>query len=267
MTTPAPISFIPVVRRVVLRTNHAARLAAFYQQALGLVSQQESPQRPETSLLHPGSGEVLLTLIEDPTASPPVPGAPGLFHIAFLYPDIDDWRAAVRRVIGLQPGLHGAADHGVSWAVYLADPDGNGVELTWDKPASEWPWRGERLQMVSQALPLNRILLERSGQQGGSGTFHIGHLHLQVADLSVAGDFCRQFDLRVTQADFPGAIFMARGLYHHHLAVNTWRTRPVHDVSGNTLGLVGWEMSNRDGTIVFADQGDRTGKGPERNPL
>lgn len=253
MTIPDSTSFIPVVRRVVLRTNHARRLAGFYQQALGLVLRQDSPRRSDLSLLHPGNGEVLLTLVEDPSAGPPAPGAPGLFHIAFLYPNIDDWRAAVRRVICLKTGLLGAADHGVSWAVYLADPDGNGLELTWDKPSREWPWRGERLQMVSLALPLNSILLEPRGHEQGYGTFHIGHLHLQVADLSVDEDLCSRFNLRVTQADYPGARFLARGSYHHHLAVNTWRTRPARDVSRSPLGLIGWDMTHPDGTTVFAD--------------
>jgi len=253
MKIPNSTSFIPVIRRVVLRTNHAERLANFYQQALGLVPRQDSPQRQDMSLLHPGSGEVLLTLIEDTAACQPAPGTPGLFHTAFLYPDLADWCSAVRRVIRLTPGLQGAADHGVSWAVYFTDPDGNGIELAWDKPAREWPWRGERIEMVSLALPLNSILLEENGQQGGVGIFHIGHLHLQVADLNVAEDFCSRFDLRVTQADYPGARFMARNSYHHHLAVNTWRTRPLRDVSSNTLGLIGWDMAKRDGTKGFID--------------
>jgi len=253
MTTPASTSFHPVIRRVVLRTCHAGRLAAFYQEALGLVPRRDSSNRHDLSLLHPGSGEVLVTLVEDSTAHPPAPGAPGLFHVAFLYPDIDDWRAAVRRVSRLTSGLHGGADHGVSWAVYLADTDGNGIELAWDKPAGEWPWRGERIQMVSLPLPLNSILLDEGGQRTDCGTFHIGHLHLQVADLSVAGGLCRRFDLRVTQADYPGARFMARGLYHHHLAVNTWRTRPGHDLCRSALGLIGWDMTLGDGTTIFAD--------------
>ena len=253
MTTPASTSFLPVIRRVVLRTRHAGRLAAFYQQTLGLVARRDFPNKHDLSLLNPGGGEVLVTLVEDSTARPPAADAPGLFHIAFLYPNIDDWRAAVRRVSRLTPGLHGASDHGVSWAVYLVDPDGNGIELAWDKPAGEWPWRGERIEMVSLPLPLKSILLDEAGQRTDGGTFHIGHLHLQVADLSVAGDFCRRFDLRVTQADYPGARFMARGSYHHHLAVNTWRTRPGHDVSRSALGLIGWDMTLGDGTTVFAD--------------
>ena len=253
MTISDSTSFIPVIRRVVLRSNHVERLADFYQQTLGLVPRRDSPGSRDLSLLQAGSGEVLLTLIEDPAACRPAPGAPGLFHTAFLYPDLVDWRSAVRRVIRLTPGLQGAADHGVSWAVYFTDPDGNGIELAWDKPAREWPWHGERIEMVSLALPLNSILLEESGQRIGNGIFHIGHLHLQVADLSVAGDFCRRFDLRITQADYHGARFMAPGSYHHHLAVNTWRTRPVRDVSPCPLGLIGWDTTQRDGTTVFID--------------
>ena len=249
MTLPDSPSFIPVVRRVALRTRHAARLASFYQQALGLVPQRDVPDSQDVSLRHPGSGELLISLIEDVSASPPPPGAPGLFHIAFLYPDLADWRAAVRRAARLTAGLQGAADHGVSWAVYLADPDGNGIELAWDKPSGEWPWHGERIQMVSLPLPVNSILLESGGHREGDGMFHIGHLHLQVSELGVAGELCRRFDLRVTQADYPGARFMARASYHHHLAVNTWQTRPAAGVCPNALGLIGWDMTVGDGTM------------------
>lgn len=233
----------PVIRRVVLRTTNAARLAEFYQRLLGLVPRADASDKQTIALQHPGSRDVLLTLVEDKNARPMAPDAPGLFHIAFLFADLADWRPVVRRAIAAADRFHGASDHGVSWAVYLEDPDGNGLELAWDKPANEWTWRGEQIQMVSRALPLRSILLQDESEGEDVGAFSIGHLHLQVGDLSEAEAYERQLGLRVTQSDYPGALFLARGRYHHHLAINTWRTNPRVPRPEGTSGLVGWEMT------------------------
>ena len=232
-----------VIRRVVLRTANAARLAEFYQRLLGLVPRTDASNTQTISLHHPGTGDVLLTLIEDKSAGPMTPGAPGLFHIAFLFADLADWRPVVRRAIAAADRFHGASDHGVSWAVYLEDPDGNGLELAWDKPANEWTWRGDQIQMVSRALPLRSILLKDESECEDVGAFSIGHLHLQVGDLGKAEAYERQLGLRVTQSDYPGALFLARGRYHHHLAINTWRTNARVSRLENATGLVGWDMT------------------------
>jgi catechol 2,3-dioxygenase len=233
----------PVIRRVVLRTPNAARLAEFYQRALGLEPRSEASDTQTTSLHHPGTGDVLLTLIEDKGASPVAPSAPGLFHIAFLFADLADWRPVVRRAIAATDRFHGASDHGVSWAVYLEDPDGNGLELAWDKPANEWPWRGDQIQMVSQALPLRSIMLKGDADRDNIGAFSIGHLHLQVRDLDEVQAYRNHLGLRVTQSDYPGALFLARGRYHHHLTINTWRTDAHVSRPENATGLVGWDMT------------------------
>jgi catechol 2,3-dioxygenase len=245
--------FHPVVRRVVLRTPDAARLTVFYEKALGLVPRRVSEAAAETNLVHPSSGEVLVTLVEDPAARPSPAGSPGLFHTAFLYQDLDGWISALGRAAGHLGGLTGASDHGVSWAVYFADPDGNGIELAWDKPTSEWPWNGDRIQMTSLPLPLKSILTKPLKSSSGTGAFRIGHLHLQVADLKVAGYFSELLDVRVTQSDYPGALFMARGNYHHHFAINTWRTHPKAVRAENAAGLAGWETQRSDGSTFVID--------------
>ncbi|HEY5893928.1 MAG TPA: VOC family protein [Chthoniobacterales bacterium] len=242
MTSNATI-FRPVIRRVILRTANAARLAEFYQQLLGLVPREDPAGRQILSLHHPVTNDALLTLIEDKSARPTPPGSPGLYHIAFLFAHLDDWRAVVRRAIPLTGNFHGASDHGVSWAAYLEDADGNGLELAWDKPDHEWPWRGDQIQMVSRSLPLRCILLASTLEQESAGAFGIGHLHLQVADLRHVSAYQEHLTLRVTQSDYPGAIFLARGRYHHHLAINTWNTNPHVARPENATGLVGWDMT------------------------
>ena len=241
MNTPLPPA--PVIHSVSLRTANAGRLAEFYQKLLGLVPQRDLSDGQSLSLRHPVTGELLLALLEDKSARPAPPGAPGLFHIAFLFADLDHWRTIVSRAIPLTPSFHGAADHGVSWAVYLADCDGNGLELAWDKPSDEWPWRGDRIQMASRALPLRGILLDGASNPKEAGEFSIGHLHLQVADLRVGEIYQNHLDLKVTQEDYPGAIFMARGGYHHHLAINVWSTARGVVRPENAAGLAGWEMT------------------------
>ena len=231
----------PVIRRVILRTRDATRLAAFYQSLLGLQARQTA--RDTVSLSEPLSKATLLTLIEDRDAQTPAPQAPGLFHIAFLFAGLDRWRNAVTHALSLVDGHCGAADHGVSWAAYLADPDGNGLELAWDKPAAEWPWFGDQIRMVTRALPLRGILSAAATEPANPGALGIGHVHLQVADLQVAAAYQTQLGLRVTQADYPGALFLARDGYHHHLALNRWRTDPQAALTANTCGLVGWDMT------------------------
>ena len=242
----------PVIRRVVLRTPNATRLGAFYQELLDLHPQPDPADRRCVSLVQPLSGDVLMTLVEDPAARPAPALAPGLFHVAFLFPELDAWRGVVKRALGLLDGRCGASDHGVSWAVYLTDPDGNGIELAWDKPASEWPWHGDQIRMVTRPLPLRGILLDTHSGTDSPGSFGIGHLHLQVADLDVASIYQDRLGLRVTQSDYPGALFMARDGYHHHFAINTWRTDPLVRRPANAVGLIGWEMMPTEMTPALA---------------
>lgn len=244
----SPSSTQSLIRRVILRTSNAARLATFYQELLGLLPQPDPADPRILELIHPLTGTALITLLDDPAARPAPPSAPGLFHLALLFPELDDWRAAVNRALALTAGRCGASDHGVSWAVYLSDPDDNGIELAWDKPADEWPWHGDQIRMVTRSLPLRAITLEGATRHRPAGAFSIGHLHLQVADLAVAASYQAALGLRVTQADYPGALFLARGHYHHHLAINTWRTDPRVSRPDGAIGLAGWEMTRPVGT-------------------
>lgn len=241
------------IRHVVLRSRDARALGQFYQALLGL-QPAPAPSSPTGSLTlrHPETGEILLTLLHEPGCHPAPTGAPGLFHLAFLFPGLEVWKQAVRRALDHGRDFHGSADHGVSWAIYLADPEGNGIELAWDKPADEWPWQGEpsrpdsRVKMVTRALPLRAVLSQPGTVEENPQPFGIGHLHLQTAELTPAAAFYQaRLALRPTQEDYPGAIFLARGAYHHHLAVNTWNTRSSQPWPAPvpTQGLAAWEAT------------------------
>ena len=100
----------------------------------------------------------------------------------------------------------------------------------------------------THSLPLRAITLESGASPRPAGPFTIGHLHLQVADLGLAAAYQTALGLRVTQADYPGSLFLAREGYLHHLALNTWRTDPQASRPDRAVGLVGWEMTRPEGT-------------------
>lgn len=150
----------------------------------------------------------------------------GLYHAAFLFPD----RAALGRVFqrlraqGVR--VDGASDHLVSEALYLRDPEGNGLELYADRPRERWPRRNGQIMMASEPLDLGSLLAAAGEMEAWTGIppeTRLGHIHLSVSDLRRAEDFYHGvlgFD--VTTRDYPGALFFSTGGYHHHLGVNIW---------------------------------------------
>ncbi|MWR36423.1 glyoxalase, partial [Helicobacter pylori] len=125
--------------------------------------------------------------------------------------------------------FQGASDHGVSEALYLADPEGNGIELYRDRPREQWPFHGDKLAMVSKRLDLDNLLAEAAHSAPLDPETTLGHIHLHVASLNEAEHFFRQFGMEVMQGDYPGARFLAADGYHHHVGINLWargRTAP-----------------------------------------
>jgi catechol 2,3-dioxygenase len=151
--------------------------------------------------------------------------ATGLYHFAILVPSRRDLARALRRLVAADTVMQGAADHGVSEALYLADSDGNGIEIYRDRPRTEWPYAAGQLRMGADPLDLDGLLAEaRSGNGAGlaAGTV-IGHVHLHVSRLAEAERFyvgVLGFDLM--QRYGPSALFVSAGGYHHHIGLNTW---------------------------------------------
>jgi catechol 2,3-dioxygenase len=186
----------------------------------------------------------LITLHERRGARPvPHAGVLGLFHVAILLPD----RASLGRV-GTHLAAAGvrvaSADHHVSEALYLWDPDGLGLEVYADRPRSEWQVRDGELVMVTEPLDLASLARAGGGEPwtGVPAGTTVGHVHLQVGDLAAARAFYHEglgFDITVSR--YPGALFMSAGGYHHHVAVNTWapNPRPATDADAR---LLEWEL-------------------------
>jgi catechol 2,3-dioxygenase len=192
------------------------------------------------------NGDPLVELAGDPDAPPRPRGTSGLFHLAILVPSRADLARALQRVAEAGWRLSGASDHLVSEALYLSDPEGNGIELYRDRPREEWPVRDGVIQMDTLPLDLDGVLgeLRREDADGAmpAGT-HIGHVHLNVGDLTAAEAFysgALGFD--VTVRGYPGALFVSAGGYHHHLGLNTWAGEGAPPAPDGSRGLRQFEI-------------------------
>lgn len=194
----------------------------FYRRSIGL--QLIGRQGAEASL---GTGERnLLQLVEVPGAKR-VPGRTGLYHFALLLPSRQALGGALRNLVATQTRITGGADHLVSEAIYLDDPDGNGIEIYRDRPRESWTVREGMVQMDTLPLDFEGILNEPGGGEAAAYAVPaetvMGHVHLHVSRLDEAVKFYREvigFDLVLR---FGGsAAFLSAGGYHHHLGANTW---------------------------------------------
>jgi catechol 2,3-dioxygenase len=217
--------------------------AAFYERAIGLRRLADADDGAVR--LGAAGGPALGELLPDAAAPPRARRSSGLFHLALLVPDRRALAEALRRVaVGGRGGvrLDGASDHLVSEALYLSDPEGNGIELYRDRPRGQWR-RAESGELAMATLPLDlddllgelagdgedpadvRALLaaapaEDPGMPAGTT---LGHVHLQVSDLDAAEAFyAGALGFDVTVRGYPDALFVAAGGYHHHLGLNTW---------------------------------------------
>ncbi|NUB89845.1 VOC family protein [Haloterrigena sp. SYSU A121-1] len=209
--------------RSVLTVSDESAVAEFYRDVIGLSVLERDGA---TTVL--GAGDApLLELRHAPDARPRPTDAAGLYHNAFLVPGHEALGAGLARIRDRWE-LTGASDHGVSEALYLDDPEGNGVELYRDRPRSEWPRDGEGgIQIGSWPLDLESVAAaadDTAGDTVPDGTT-LGHVHLEVSSLETAREFyvdALGFDVKTAS---PKALFVAAGDYHHHLGCNTWNGR------------------------------------------
>ena len=167
-----------------------------------------------------------------------------------------DLARTLRRVADSRWPLSGASDHLVSEALYLADPEGNGIELYRDRPRDEWPRSAGSIEMATLPLDLESLLGEPGGERADTrmpaGTT-LGHVHLQVADLGDAEAFwvdALGFD--VTVRGYPGALFVSAGGYHHHVGLNTWAGVGAPSPPSGSRGVAWFEVVLPDGAAVAA---------------
>ena len=199
-------------------------VSAFYRKVMGL-STIESSASGETLGV---AGRPLLTLTTDGATARAPQGAPGLFHTAFLVPDRKALGRWLVHAANSDVALTGASDHLVSEAIYLDDPEGNGIEIYRDRDRSDWTYLpDDTVKMATQRLDLRALYDEapKDGWQGQADGTAIGHIHLQVSDIPEADAFFRDVLGLDLMARYPGASFFATGKYHHHVAANVWNSR------------------------------------------
>ena len=227
-----------------LRVSDLDRAIAFYETNLGLVVQERADD--VASL---GAGSTRLLALIRTTGPRKARGTTGLYHFALLVPTRADLAGVLRRLVRTSTRMHGFADHGVSEALYLADPDRNGIEVYRDRARAEWPRVGGELQMVVDPLDVDDLLSDPAASESEPmplGTV-MGHVHLHVADLVSAHEFyVRVLGFEVTQRFGPGALFVSAGGYHHHLGLNTWAGVGAPPPMADAVGL-------RHYTIVLPD--------------
>ncbi len=211
-----------------------ARVARFYRDVLGLAEHAAEPGRARL-----GAPEAaFLTLVENRAAETQDPRGRGLFHIAYLFADRRDLGAWLRHAAAVGQGLDGASDHGVSEALYLQDPEGNGIELYADRPDEDWPRTADgAVSMTTARLDLERLMAEADAWRGAPAETRIGHVHLMVDDLETAERRYRERLALDRITGRSGAVFLGAGGYHHHIAANIWRSAGAPERPTASAGL------------------------------
>ncbi len=248
LKSPHPLPPETAIGRVHLTVSDLNRAVDFYHDVLGF---QEISREDGVAQLGAGGSE-LLRLSENPSAKP-APGHTGLYHFAILVPSRRRLGASLQHLIETQYPIQGAADHLVSEAIYLPDPDGNGIELYRDRDRDKWPTRDGGLHMGNAPLDYQSLMAAHQADHDPWSGLHadtiIGHIHLHVADIPSAETFYRELLGFDRMLSWDSASFLSAGGYHHHLGVNTWGTLGAPPPPPDSIGL-------RDFTIQLPSRSD-----------
>ncbi len=247
-----------------LKVSSLARSLAFYEDVIGLVT---AGQEDGVARLSGEGGREVLVLHERPGATA-VSRHSGLYHVALLYETRQQLAEVGQRIQGARVPIDGASDHGTHEAFYLPDPDGNGLELAWDRDPEVWPNLADFTAIAPRPLDIGGLFNLVSGRapvpHAGSG-LTVGHVHLHVADIGDALAFYRDvvgFDLI---AEIDTAAFVSAGGYHHHLAFNTWQGRGAPPPPEDAVGLLYWtvELPSQSAVDALRGRAEAAGHGVE----
>lgn len=234
-SAPSPAIAAPLrAGSLTLAVRDLPRVKEFYERVLGLETLDDTPSYARLGV----GGVVLLELLGNRSFTPSGPRAAGLFHAAFLLPERASLGAWLTHAANLRAPIVGASDHIVSEAIYLSDPEGNGVEVYADRPPAHWRGPGGAIHMSTGPLDLTELAAAATGPWAGfPATGTLGHVHLQVGALSEADRFWRDVLGLDLTTRYPGASFYATGGYHHHIAANTWNSANAPRQANNLTGL------------------------------
>jgi catechol 2,3-dioxygenase len=217
------------------------RSIRFYEDSIGLTLAGRSGSSAALGV----GGEEVLVLEEDPQARPAGRHA-GLYHFALLHPSRLELARAAQRLIVTQTPVSGASDHKISEAIYLPDPDGNGIELAADRGREHWGDLSDPTALGGpMPLDMTSLMAMVEGAEPvarADGGLRVGHVHLHVGDVDEALGFWRDLFGFEVMTRFPSAAFISAGGYHHHLGLNTWRGEGVPPMPAGTVGLRHWTI-------------------------
>lgn len=264
MSTPEPTEPLPDdtrLGRTALRVTDIEATTEFYTSVVGLTTLDRTEHRRVL-----GADTPCLVLEHDPEAAERRDSATGLYHTAFRVPSQPALGDALHR-IRTHWTLDGASDHGVSQALYLSDPEGNGVEIYRDYPRDSWPFTAEgRVDMRTDPLDLMPLESIADGHPDAPAGTTVGHIHLEVSSLETFRSlYVDRLGFEV-QATVPDAAFIGAGGYHHHIGANTWHNRSTPQ-SGrgldwfeivvpddDTMTAIRSRLDDWDGTVTETDE-------------
>jgi catechol 2,3-dioxygenase len=249
-TLPTFASRTPLhVGAVGLTVRNLEEVTRYYRDLLGLTELHRDDVRVRLGT----GGVTILELARRGDAKPDDPREAGLYHTAFLMPTRADLGRWVRHIAGARVPVSGASDHGVSEAIYLDDPEGNGVEVYADRPPESWSWRDGLVAMQTIALDVEDLV--RAGRDAPDYTdapagLRVGHIHLRVGSVEVAERFYGgAVGLALTRRR-GGATFLSSARYHHHVAANVWHSNGAGRRDESRAGLAWFEIAvNDDATL------------------
>ncbi len=222
------------------------RSAEFYERAIGLRGSErgEEDGKRTVSFTAGADTEDVLVLHERPDARSAGRHA-GLYHFALLHPTRNELARALRRLVDTGTPIQGASDHGISEAIYLPDPDGNGIELAADRPRDRWGDLRDPTTIGPAPLDLQELLSTVASEEPAPHVdrdLRVGHLHMHVGHVEQALAFYRDIVGFEVMTHFDTAAFVSAGGYHHHLALNVWRGPGVPPAPDDAVGLHHWTV-------------------------
>jgi catechol 2,3-dioxygenase len=242
----------PHIGRVALVVADLDRSVHFYTHIIGLTLRERSH-----NMAHLGAGGDTLLVLEEQSGANPVQRATGLYHFALLLPTRRDLALALQHLLEVEAPITGYADHAVSEAIYLTDPDDHGIEIYRDRPRAEWVYPGGGLKLTVEPFDFQGVLGELAGSQVSwaglpPGTM-MGHIHLQVASIPASEDFYINllgFDL-ITRYGSDASFLSANG-YHHHFGMNTWAGAGLLPAPSEAARLLWYEIRLPDAATLEA---------------
>jgi catechol 2,3-dioxygenase len=230
------------VGQVNLKVENFQQSLTFYQNLIGFQILEQSERKAVLT----ADGKTPLLSIEQPeNVIPKQPRTTGLYHFALLLPNRSDLAKVLEHLVQNSYPLQGASDHLVSEALYLADPDGNGIEIYIDRPSSTWNWNNGEVAMVSDPLDVQNLLGQRDGGtwKGLPAETLMGHIHLHVSELKQTEEFyCKGLGFELVNRYGNQALFISTGGYHHHIGLNTWNGNGAPKASENSVGLSSYSL-------------------------